>query len=563
MPPPSSAPSTQHTRDGRLRQAHAEVGHTTVRRSVAMTLVACWIALVGAVPVLQLVVDPRAVQPAPTNVRLDDALTARSLRSVVTRLLLHNRLVLDAIDRLVDRIDNEALLARYVRPVVQNILTHTLGTGNARVYTGRDGWLFYGPDIQHVVGPGFLDASQLARRSNSGDTLRDAPQPDPRAALLEFHTDLAERNISLVVMPTPVKPSIHPDRLSPRSGQGPVRNASFGRFLTDLRAAGVLVFDPSDVLTELALRNDAAYLSTDTHWRPEAVARVGHELARFLTPTGLTSPAGPRQFTMRANSVSNYGDTVGLLNLSNTSAVLPETVTVRQVFTADNEPWRSDRGADILLLGDSFSNIYSLESMGWGSGAGLAEQLSFALQRPVDRITRNDDGAFATRAALARELTRGQDRLRDKRVVIYQFATRELSQGDWRIVSLDVTPLTPAASVLTPSSGQQLHVTGLVRRRAPVPRPRTVPYRDHIVAIELGDIRSERVGLGGREALVYLSSMEDNVWTDAATLVVGQTVTMTLRPWADVAAERDGITRAELAEGNVLFADPWWGQLVP
>ena len=62
-------------------------------------------------------------------------------------------------------------------------------------------------------------------------------------------------------------------------------------------------------------------------------------------------------------------------------------------------------------------------------------------------------------------------------------------------------------------------------------------------------------------ALVYLSSMEDNGWTAAARLVVGQTITLTLRPWAEVAPELDGITRTELIEGNVVFAEPWWGEL--
>ena len=65
--------------------------------------------------------------------------------------------------------------------------------------------------------------------------------------------------------------------------------------------------------------------------------------------------------------------------------------------------WRSSRDADVLLLGDSFSNIYSLESMGWGTSAGFAEQLSYSLRRPVDRLVQNDQGAFATRPVLQRD----------------------------------------------------------------------------------------------------------------------------------------------------------------
>ena len=93
-----------------------------------------------------------------------------------------------------------------------------------------------------------------------------------------------------------------------------------------------------------------------------------------------------------------------------------------------------NREADVLVLGDSFSNIYSLSSMNWGDSAGFIEQLSYVLKRPIDRIVQNDDAAFATRALLRRSLTGSGDRLTGKRVVIYQFAARELATGDWQIL---------------------------------------------------------------------------------------------------------------------------------
>ena len=90
--------------------------------------------------------------------------------------------------------------------------------------------------------------------------------------------------------------------------------------------------------------------------------------------------------------------------------------------------------------GDSFSNIYSLESMGWGTSAGFVEQLSYALRRPIDRIVQNDDGAFATRAILARDV----GRLKNTPVVVYQFAERELAFGDWKILPwIDVSGSAP------------------------------------------------------------------------------------------------------------------------
>jgi alginate O-acetyltransferase complex protein AlgJ len=70
--------------------------------------------------------------------------------------------------------------------------------------------------------------------------------------------------------------------------------------------------------------------------------------------------------------------------------------------------------------------------MGWGNASSLAPHLALALGRPLDVIAQNDSGAFATRQALSRELQAGQDRLAGKRVVIWEFAARELSVGDWK-----------------------------------------------------------------------------------------------------------------------------------
>ena len=63
--------------------------------------------------------------------------------------------------------------------------------------------------------------------------------------------------------------------------------------------------------------------------------------------------------------------------------------------------------------------------------------MSFQLQEPVDRIALNAGGALAARRALQRHLDSSTGRIDGKRVVIYQFAVRELAQGDWRLLGLD------------------------------------------------------------------------------------------------------------------------------
>jgi alginate O-acetyltransferase complex protein AlgJ len=552
--------SVESIHQTRVAQAHAEVGQTEVSRPVALTLAAVFVTTIAAVPITQAWLDHSVLRVAPDTTAT--GATRVDGPSPIARVINGNRQVLAAIQRFTDRLDTDSLLARHLRPAVQSLLTQRLGSGNERVYTGRDDWLYYATDVQHVVGRGFLDTGQLARRAASGDSLSEAAAPDPRPALLAFNDALARRGITLVLLPTPVKPSIHPQQLGVRASLAPVRNVSFAQFAEEMRAAGVLLFDPAPLLADLGAVGDAAYLARDTHWRPDAVAAVAQELARFLERETPLPEREPVSLDARLARVSNRGDIVGLLDLPAGWSPYPaETVEVRRILTADGQPWRPDPTADVLLLGDSFTNIFSLEAMGWGTAAGLAEQLSFVLGRPVDRLVQNANGAFATREALARELARGHDRLAGTRVVVYQFATRELTHGDWRLVDLDTRRAAPSSTVLTPEPGQVLRVQGRVRQLTRAPRPGTVPYRDHIISVDLVEIDTGGAGASASEALVYLSSMEDNVWTAAASLVVGQTITLTLRPWAEVAPELDGITRTDLIEGNVVFAEPWWGEL--
>jgi alginate O-acetyltransferase complex protein AlgJ len=63
----------------------------------------------------------------------------------------------------------------------------------------------------------------------------------------------------------------------------------------------------------------------------------------------------------------------------------------------------------------------------------LAEQLSFHLQRPVEKIALNAGGAYASRQMLRRQSLTSRNPLRGKKVVVYQFAVRELAMGDWRL----------------------------------------------------------------------------------------------------------------------------------
>ena len=444
-------PITRPTRVlSREEAARVEVGQTAVHPVVASVLVGVFLSVLLVAQALQWVGGPLAgdedgaspvwshLTGIAQEIRASQTADPRVDVSLPHRVVAANRVVLAELRAVDDTLDHESVVGRLLRPTAQRVLSGWLGAGNEQAYCGREGWLFYRPDVEYLTGPGFLDPAWLARRAAEGEEWASPPQPDPRAAIRQFTRQLKSRDITLIVMPTPVKPTIHPDKLA-RSYEGEPaapQNPSFAAAIEDFRAAGALVFDPSDaLLAAFDKTGRPQYLATDTHWRPESMELVAGLLAGFVRRhVSLPAATDPGYRTERSD-VRAFGDLRTMLNLPVGKRLYPaETVSIRRVLGPDGAPWRPSRSADVLLLGDSFSNIYSLASMGWGESAGFAEHVSYALGRPVDRIVQNDNGAFATRARLRQELASGADRLAGKRLVIYQFGARELAFGDWKML---------------------------------------------------------------------------------------------------------------------------------
>jgi hypothetical protein len=447
------------------------------------------------------------------------------------------------------------VIGRTLRPLLQRLLATTLSTGSSRVLVGRDGVLYFRPAVEHVTGPSFLDPRRLAARSRSGAT----SSPDPRPAILAFKEQLAKRGIALVLVPVPDKATVEPEHLT--WGSVPegalLNNPGFAPLLDELRAAGVLVYDPTPTLTGIR----PAYLASDTHWRPEAMATVAKGLASFVREHVPLPDAGDPGYQTEALRVTNRGDLAAMLELPAGPGLLgTESVEIHQVITDGDMLWRLDAKVDVLLLGDSFANIYSLPAMGWGEAGGLAEQLSLALGRGLDTITRNDSGAWATRSLLAQELARGRDRLAGKKVVVWELASRELSLGDWRPIPLELGA-PPAHRFFQPEAGSAVTVSGVITEMGIVPRPRSAPYADFIVALHLEDV-SEAGGNARGEALVFVMAMKSYELTPEAALRVGQRIRVKLRRWSEVASEYDLINRGELLDGDLMLQEPCWGEEV-
>ncbi len=341
-----------------------------------------------------------------------------------------------------DGLQDDSPFVGWTLPRVQNLMTR-VGVGNEQAYCGRlmpDGrqWLHYRLDVDYVTSRGFLDPSLLgARKRAVGE---DIVQPDPLRAIVDFRNQLQKRGIALVVVPTPVKAMMQPETLSSRYkfAQGVLQNPSFPEFLAQLGREGVDVFDPSSlILNEMRRTGKAGYLESDTHWTPNAMELTARALAKHIQDRKLLPVREAEIYSRREKTVSHIGDIFEMLRMpASQTFSSPQKVRVQQVITSDGELWFSSRSADVLLLGDSFSNIYSLEGMNWGESAGFAEQLSYTLKRPVDAITNNAGGSFVTRELLVKELARGKNRLRRKKLVVWQFAMRDLLIGNWKLLDL-------------------------------------------------------------------------------------------------------------------------------
>ena len=344
--------------------------------------------------------------------------------------------------------ENSILTEEFLSPT-QSVMSGILGVGNEKAYLGQDHWLFYRPDVEYLTSDGFLDPDRLKLRSHGSSPV----QPNPVKALVDLNEQLRSRNIQLVVVPMPTKPMVESEMLAGSAAAGPgLQNPSFPLYVRELQENGIRVFDPTPILLRQQQKTRTKqFLVTDTHWTPTGMAAVARELASFLE-AGIAFPSVPRPgYLSRSESVSNLGDIAEMLKLPKDQTLYAkQQVTVDRITQRDGSDWQADHQGDILLLGDSFTNIYSLEGMEWGTSAGFAEHLSYALDRPIDKIAINAGGSFASRRALAQQLASGVDRLAGKKGVVYEFSMRDLTEGDWKLIHMaHPTPVESSPPVIS------------------------------------------------------------------------------------------------------------------
>jgi alginate O-acetyltransferase complex protein AlgJ len=331
----------------------------------------------------------------------------------------------------------QSLVFTALRPEVQATLTRALHASNAKVYPGKDNWLFYRQEIDYLTGPPFLDPAVLKQRANTGII-----QPDPTGTILRLRSQLAKRGIQLLVMPIPAKATIYPEKLTNYRVEQPPQNPSYARFIQNLQAADVPVFDPTTVLLQAKRDNgQLLYVPTDTHWTPAAIVAVAQALGDVIKKSFALPARPPIIYTKETHECMAPDDLVRQLGLpKNQSLYQRVKLPYIQINAPDGKPCTPMRDADILVLGDSYCGMYE------PAGAGLVQQLSYVLQRPVDGISVPNGGSFGARELLRKELLKGEDRLATKKLLIYEFNVRDFIMGDWRTIDLPIPAATPQPS---------------------------------------------------------------------------------------------------------------------
>jgi len=352
------------------------------------------------------------------------------------------------------------------RRLVQTLLSNgPLREGNGKTRIGKDGWLFLKTALDSLTGYGPIE---IEPTSVSKDP-RLTHWQSPLNAIKRFAEQLNEFGVELVIVSIPVKPMIYPEHLG-QSAKGPITHPdseTFYSFLSSLPNVDVL--DLTLPLSKLKSKSKV-FLKQDTHWTPEGMKESAKIIATYVKSKNWNYgnrnlKAGPDE------NRSSLGDLVESLNtyskIFDLETVIASPVTGKTV----------DRESPIILLGDSFTNIYSTDTtLNWGKNAGLADHIALNLGSSLDVIAINGGGATEARKKLAAR--RGSASLmKNKKAVIWAITARDLflsstqahkARVHWEDVNFDTRE--PKENLI---SSTKIHARMLSKPKLPNPKSTT------------------------------------------------------------------------------------------
>ena len=318
-----------------------------------------------------------------------------------------------------NKVEDENALVLAFRPKYQLAVWNVFKDPGEKVVlgAGEGHWLFYRQDVEFLVQPSPLD-------------VRSAKLDNPIQAILKFRDQLKAKGVELLVVITPGKPSIYPERLTGIDG---LKLAGHGKAILD--SLTKLGLNTVDLYTPLlsAKADDAKlgalYLDDDTHWTPRGAELAAGEIAKkvnAMVDAGQVNIGEPSMDYVVSDSLADRMGDIGEMSGLNKFNVFK----VQQVTGHVVSPFKDDfRKSKILILGDSFSRIYQTDSP---VNAGWIAHFAKNISRPVSSIV--SDGGAST---LVREkLARKAGVLKGKKLLIWEFVERDLRFGaeGWKTI---------------------------------------------------------------------------------------------------------------------------------
>ena len=370
-------------------------------------LIAAFIVVIVCVGITQAVIELRQGEPPQALSLLHHPPTEANLRLFEKEL------------------EGRSWFARTLRPQMQYLRYLTLGDTGTEVILGKDGWWFYRKGMRYLVEP-----MPSATRSKTGYN-------DVIEAVVSFHDQLAARGIQLLVVPVPGKANVYPEKLTDRVEAGVLHHSHTRDMIADLTDTGVEVVDLLEVFGQArddgsATSTEPLYLARDTHWTPTGMQLAVRTIANRIRELGWAQ-AGELDYELRPIPVKRNGDVVEMLQSPGVNRLFdPQGIACQQVIVAaTGEPYRDELSSPILVLGDSFLEIYEGKDPG---SAGFIAHLAHELRQPLTSIVDRGGGSTLVRQKLARK----PHLLTGKKLVIWEFVERDIRFGleGWQDVLL-------------------------------------------------------------------------------------------------------------------------------
>lgn len=350
-------------------------------------------------------------------------------RALAAPLLLATSILLSGLSACSDR---NAELEAELRTASSAMADHRVAHSK-RVVLGREDWVLVAKELRYLAKPSYVGDTAPAANPTA-----PPEHADPIPAIVDFHRQLAERDIDLYVVPIPLRPSIYPEAVlgsEPFAKRQaiPDLDSHLRELVSGLREQGVRVIDlaPTFLAARQKPEHGPLFLHAETHWTPYSISLAARALADEIEDQPWYVGIPKLEISQRWVEEMWIGGTNRALEQATGVAQDPGPVQVRKVvLRADSGPQlveMSHPDSPVLVIGDS--NAFWWDEF----QSALPHQLTFELGFPVDTLPTKGGGANKARLNLVRRVRSDPTYLDSKRVIVWCFSARTftITRNGW------------------------------------------------------------------------------------------------------------------------------------